>query len=76
MKLLNCPKCSILPEQEFKFDRKNAVRYICPNCRLTKKFGWVYEDVEWCAADEAAKDWNMIVKIYEKNQKKEDSGNV
>ena len=77
IKVMPCPRCGVPPEKEFKFDRKNFARYHCNECGLVagRIGGWVPEDVEYCAADVAAKNWNAAVKNELKKKAKEESGN-
>lgn len=71
IKTLDCPKCHQPPDMLFKYDWKHAVLIQCQNCGV-KLSAWVYEDIEYCAVDKAAKDWNAGVKKYLRKQKKED----
>lgn len=75
--LLNCPRCGAQPEKDYKYDRKTAVRFRCPECGATAggSFlgGYVTEDPDHCATDVAAKNWNDAVKYELKKRAKESS---
>lgn len=62
MKILNCPKCGVQPERITNYLYQNArIIMHCPECGLSLKRWWS-ADIEYCAVDEAIKDWNKAVK--------------
>ena len=68
MKILDCPKCGGKPEKFIRYEAVNSIIVHCPGCGLSTK-RWKYADIEWCAADEALKDWNKLVKAELKRRK-------
>lgn len=64
LELLPCPFCG--SKGVFKYDisgYRNGVYIKCSNCGATAKT--IYESIDYCAADEAAKLWNQRVDLHQ-----------
>jgi hypothetical protein len=66
-KPLDCPKCGLKPEKWIRYDVRNSVIMQCA-CGCKTKI-WRYADIEYCAVDEAIKDWNQAVRVELKRRK-------